>query len=65
MKKRLLLGYGWETLFVYDSVRREYLLLDRYTYDIILTFQNILAFLDYALKPVRVQENPTASAVSG
>ena len=55
MKKRLLLGWGWETLLVYDFLKKEYALLDRFTYDLVFSFPTFVDFLKYAIKPVQKQ----------
>jgi len=55
MKKKLLLGEGWETILVYDFAQKEYLLLDRYTYDIIFHFATLVDFLKYMIKPIQEQ----------
>ena len=55
MKKKLLLGFGWETLLVYDFSEKTYQLLDRYTYDKIITFQTLIDFLQYLIKPIQKQ----------
>ena len=58
MKRRLLLGTGWEELFVYDAGLKQYLLMDRYSYDIIAVFATVAEFLDWICRPFRAQ-NPT------
>lgn len=55
MKKKLLLGYGWETLLIYDFVQKEYQLIDRYTYEKIIAFQTFIDFLHYMIKPIQKQ----------
>ena len=53
MRKKLLLGYGWETLIVYDFSVKEYQLLDRYTYQVILHFATFVDFLNYMIQPIQ------------
>ena len=55
MKKKLLLGYGWETILVYDFVAKEYLLLDRYTYQVVIKFSTLVDFLKHVIKPLQKQ----------
>lgn len=55
MRKKVLLGYGWETIIVYDFAQKEYQVLDRFTYQIILTFATFVDFLKYVIKPVQKQ----------
>ena len=55
MKKKLLLGYGWESLIVYDFTQKEYQLIDRYTYRLIISFPTLVAFLNHATKPLQKQ----------
>lgn len=55
MKRKLLLGYGWETLIVYDFAQKEYQLVDRYTYRVILSFPTFIEFLNHIIKPIQKQ----------
>ena len=55
MKKKLLLGYGWELMLVYDFLKKEYQMLDRYTYIIVRTFPTFLDFLLYTVKSIQKQ----------
>lgn len=52
MKRKLLLGWGWETIIVYDSNLKEYQILDRYTYAPIAGYSNFLDFLHTLVKPL-------------
>ena len=55
MRKRLFLGLGWETILAYDFVEKEYLLLDRYSYEVVMKFSILVDFLKYATKPLQKQ----------
>ena len=55
MKKKLLLGRGWETLFVYDFAGKEYLLLDRFSYDTVMKFSTLVEFLKYVTRSLQKQ----------
>jgi len=55
MKKKLLLGLGWETILVYDFIGKEYLLLDRYSYEVVIKFSTLVDFFKYAIKPLQKQ----------
>ena len=58
MTKKLLLGYGWEELLVYDFGQKEYQLMDRYAYDVVATFPTILDFLCYIAKSIHKSVTP-------
>ena len=53
MQKKLLLGYGWETVIVYDFSIKEYQLLDRYTYQAVLHFATFADFMSYMIQPIQ------------
>ena len=53
MKKKLLLGYGWESLFIYDFICKEYQVIDRYTYQLIISFQTFSDYLSYLTIPLQ------------
>jgi len=55
MRKKLLLGLGWETLLAYDFMGKEYLLMDRFSYEIVMKFSTLVDFLKYAIKPLQKQ----------
>ena len=55
MRKKLLLGLGWETILAYDFVEKEYLLMDRFSYETVMKFSTIVDFLKYAIKPLQKQ----------
>ena len=61
MKKKLLLGAGWELLLVYDFVKKEYQQLDRYTYAVVRSFPSFLAFLQYTVASIQ-KHMPTSVA---
>lgn len=52
MKKKLLLGFGLESLFIYDGIDKQYAVLDRYTYKTIMTFPTVLSFLQKIISAV-------------
>ena len=56
MHKKLWLGTGWETLIVYDFVKKEYQLMDRYTYGIVQTFPTVVDLLHHIIKPLQKQQ---------
>ena len=58
MKRRLLLGTGWEELFVYDAGLKQYLLLDRYSYETVSAFDTVADFLDRIVRPFRTDSTP-------
>jgi len=55
MRKKLLLGLGWETILAYDFAGKEYLLLDRYSYETIVKFSTLVDFLKHVIKPLQKQ----------
>ena len=55
MKKKLLLGFGWETLLVYDFTKKVYQLIDRYTYEEIIVFQTLIDFLHHMMRQIQKQ----------
>ena len=60
MKRRLLLGTGWEELLVYDAGLKQYLLLDRYSYETVSSFETVADFLDWISRPFRTDNAPGA-----
>lgn len=56
MKRKLLLGWGLETIIVYDALIKEYQLIDRYTYTIIKSYPTITDFLSSLVKPFLEKE---------
>ncbi|MBR6411553.1 MAG: YrhA family protein [Alphaproteobacteria bacterium] len=55
MRKKLLLGLGWETILAYDFLEKEYVLLDRYSYEPIMKFSTLVDFLKHVIKPLQKQ----------
>ena len=55
MKRKLLLGTGWEELLVFDFGIKQYVLLDRYTYQPVISFDSFPAVLTYIIKPIQKQ----------
>ena len=55
MKKKLLLGTGWEELLIYDFTTKTYSLIDRYSYDTVVSFPTFLDVLKYIVKPIQKQ----------
>lgn len=55
MRKRLLLGLGWETILAYDFLEKEYVLMDRFSYETVLRFSTLVEFLKYVIKPLQKQ----------
>ena len=58
MHKKLWLGYGCESLIVYDFLAKEYQVLDRYTYQKIYTFPTLIALLQHITKPLKQPAAP-------
>jgi len=55
MKKKLLLGLGWEWILAYDFMKKEYQQMDRYTYTTIRSFPTFLDFLQYTVQSIQKQ----------
>lgn len=53
MKKKLLLGYGWETLFIYDFIRKEYQVIDRFTFQPITSYTTFSDYLSDMTAPLQ------------
>lgn len=52
MKRKILLGWGLETLIVYDAANKEYQILDRYTYESVASYPTFVDFLYALAKPL-------------
>ena len=56
MRKRLWLGIGVEVMLVYDAGTRQYMVLDRYTYEPVQVFASLTDVLTEWVKPLQKAE---------
>lgn len=64
MRKKLLLGRAPEELIVYAAESKVYQLLDRYTYEVILTFPRFFDVLYFYAREL-MEKEPPASLAAG
>ena len=52
IKNKLMLAQAPEEFLLYDHQRKEYQIMDRYTYTVFIKFPNLLDVIYYYTKPV-------------